>query len=114
MANNPNATDNLKPFVKGDPRINRHGRPKNFDALRKLAQLIGNELTNVKGVEMSRVEKELREWLDSRNPTLKKSFIEIGYGKVPDEVEVKSDNKITLRVVYDDKNGIQGDVKSEQ
>jgi hypothetical protein len=103
---------NLIPFVKGDPRCHRLGRPKNFVALRKLVQMIGSEPTNWKGEEMSRVEKELREWLDSRNPTLKKSFIEIGYGKVPDEVEVKSDNKITLRVVYDDKNGIQG--KSEQ
>ena len=33
----------LKPFVKGDPRINRKGRPKSFDALRSLAQEIAHE-----------------------------------------------------------------------
>lgn len=27
MANNPKHKDNLKPFKKGDPRINRSGRP---------------------------------------------------------------------------------------
>ena len=35
---------NLKPFQKGDdPRRNRNGRPKSFDALRKLAQQVATE-----------------------------------------------------------------------
>ncbi len=33
-----------KPFVKGDPRINRHGRPVTFDTWRKLNQSILNEI----------------------------------------------------------------------
>ena len=32
--------ENLKPFVKGDKRINRNGRPKSFDALRRLAVFV--------------------------------------------------------------------------
>ena len=39
----------LKPFVKGDPRINRKGRPKSFDQLRSLAQQIAHEVAKAGG-----------------------------------------------------------------
>jgi hypothetical protein len=79
MANrNPTAS-----FTKGDPRINRKGRPKTFDKLRALAQAIatedggqdkdGNTLTNVEFI--------LRKMMKD-DPKL---FVEIAYGKVPVE-----------------------------
>src|SRR5216110_1850870 len=40
---NKSQTRGLKPFVAGDPRINRAGRPKFFDQLRKLAIAIACE-----------------------------------------------------------------------
>ena len=43
MPNNPRAVDNLIPFVKGDSRIWRKGRPKAFDAWRKLLVDLSNE-----------------------------------------------------------------------
>ena len=43
MANKPGT------FKKGDPRINRKGRPSNFDALRELALSIAHEVAQHKG-----------------------------------------------------------------
>ena len=75
----------LKPFVKGDPRINRHGRPRGFDQVRKLAQAIAHEeLTLSNGQKMSVVEAILRSWVVSKEPMLQIRFMEIAFGKVPD------------------------------
>ena len=46
----------------------------------------------------------LRQWAQSKNPQLQKGFLEIAYGKVPDNLEIQSDGTIILKVVYDDKN----------
>ena len=93
MANN----SNLKPFVKGDPRINRKGRPKSFDALRALAQMIAQEVIEGReGSKMSRVELILRSWSTSGNPQLAGRFMEIAYGKVPEEMKVQGDVKVLL------------------
>lgn len=91
MANN----QNLKPFKKGDPRINRKGRPKNFDALRALTQQIAHEVPETKGkplvIDGHRVtvtEAILRKWASSKDPRLQRAFMEYAYGKVPDKHEV--------------------------
>ena len=89
-----------KGFVKGDPRINRKGRPKSFDALRELAQQIAHEeaLSNgnpvvINGHVATVAEMILRQWAASKNPQLVKAFIEIAFGKVPDKVDITSDGK---------------------
>jgi len=94
-----NTGDNRPPnkgqFKKGDARINRKGRPRSFDALRELAQQIANEpIVSADGqTKMSRVEMVMRSWALSKNYQLQRAFIEIAYGKVPDELDIKSDGE---------------------
>lgn len=82
-----------KPFVKGDPRINRSGRPKSFDQLRSLAQEIAHEVAISKekpvvinGKTVTVTEVIMRQWAQSKNPRLQQKFIEVAYGKTPEQV----------------------------
>lgn len=81
-------------FIKGDPRINRKGRPKSFDALRTLAQQIAHEqakdktgapiVVNGRGATVAEV--ILRQWAGDRK--MQQLFIEVAFGKVPIRQEV--------------------------
>jgi hypothetical protein len=82
-----------KGFTKGDPRINRKGRPKTFDALRSLAQEIAHETIKengqpilIDGREITVAEAILRQWASSIEPRLQVKFVEVAFGKVPDEI----------------------------
>ena len=101
-----------KPFVKGDPRINRKGRPRSFDALRELAQEIAHETAKsggaevvIEGHKVTVSEAILRGWAMSKNPQLQRAFIEVAFGKVPDITQLIGDknNAIIIHVKYDDK-----------
>lgn len=85
-----------KGFRKGDPRINRKGRPRAFDALRALAQMISHEPVIVGDRKMTVVEVILRQWAQSRNPKLQQLFIEVAYGKVPDRIEMTGDYSLVI------------------
>ena len=100
-------------FKKGDPRINRKGRPKSFDALRELAQQIAHETAQkdgqplvIEGHKVTVAEAILRKWVQSGNPQLQRAFIEIAFGKVPDEVlhGNRDDKALEVRLVKDDQN----------
>jgi hypothetical protein len=75
-------------FVKGDPRINRHGRPRSFDAVRAIFQAVSHEqIKDKSGNTFSVIEAIARKWATSSEPTLQKAFVEYCYGKVPDKLE---------------------------
>ena len=78
------------PFRKGDPRINRKGRPKSFDQLRSLAQEIAHEAAKqggqpvvIDGHTVTVTEAIMRQWAMSKDPRLQQKFIEVAYGQVP-------------------------------
>jgi hypothetical protein len=88
-----------KGFVKGDKRINRKGRPKSFDELRKLAQQIAHEAIIKNDTKVTRVEIIMRSWAQSKDPRLVQAFIAYAYGKPPDEVNLSGEVKTKSTVI---------------
>ena len=84
-----------KPFVKGDKRINRNGRPKTFDALKAMALAIAHEtIENKYGDRTTVTNAILRKWAASSDFLAQRHFIEIAYGKVPDIITGSINGKI--------------------
>lgn len=85
---------NLKPFVKGDMRINRKGRPKDFAKLRALAVEMASEQAVDKNGEpillhgrpVTNAQLVLYQWLTDKKH--QKDFIEIAFGKVPQAMDI--------------------------
>lgn len=87
-------------FQKKDPRINRKGRPRDFDALRELAQQIAHEAVNIGDKKITVTEAILRQWAQSKNPQLQKGFLEIAFGKVPDNMQIGGNgDAIIIRLI---------------
>jgi hypothetical protein len=90
-----------RPFEPGDKRINRTGRPKTFDELRRTADMIASEMVPGPNGEMiSRGELLLRSWIKSKNPLLQRAFIEYWVGKVPDRIDATLEPRTVLRLYY--------------
>ena len=98
------------PFVKGDKRINRKGRPKNFDALRKLAQQISHEAIKTEdGETITVIEDLLCKLAKSADVRAQMEFIEIAFGNAPQPVEVSGKGGDAIQVHFVDyRAGLNG------
>ena len=85
-----------KPFTKNDSRINKRGRPKSFDQLRALAQMVANEAIDTPAGRMTRVEAALRELI----VTDSKLFLEIAFGKVPQPKDDISTEPLRIKIEH--------------
>lgn len=106
---------NPSAFVKGDPRINRKGRPKTHDALRKMIQEVLNEEVEVvvpsanareakkgktKTVLMTRLEQMIQNMVFSTAAGDHDNLLKHGFGEPPKEVQ--HGGAVTLTVRYDE------------
>lgn len=95
---------NLVPFVKGDKRCNRKGRPKSFDALRKLAiKIAGETIPGANGDDITRIEAMLRVLTSSKAPADRALFLAYAFGKPKDEVDITTGgDKIVIKLIKDE------------
>jgi hypothetical protein len=105
----PPNPQNLKPFVKGDPRIWRGGRPKSFPALQELAQQIAHETAKaggsdvvIDGHKVTVTEAVLRQWFQSKDFQKQRAAMEIAFGKVPQALEVSGPRQGPIVVRWDE------------
>lgn len=100
---NPKGTpENLKPFTKKDPRINRKGRPKSFDKLRQLAQQIAHEPAKDKAGNpivindkiVTQIEAMMRQMI--KDPKDRRLFLEYAFGKPKEEIDLSVIEKKVL------------------
>jgi hypothetical protein len=93
-----------RPFTKGDPRINRKGRPRTFDQLRKLAISILNEPAKgadgqpvvIDGHIATNAEIILRSAM--KHPHFARWLMEVAFGKPPERIEVTGREGAPLKV----------------
>ncbi len=79
-------------FVKGDPRINRTGRPKNINLLREIFEARANKnIADFMRPDTNCIEAIADDWLNSSDYKKQRAALEIIFGKLEHEPEKEPD-----------------------
>ena len=99
------AKEDLIPFTKGDPRINRNGRPRVLPELKEvLNEILSEEITNQKGEKATRLEAILR----TLNAKAQKGDIRAiqevldrAFGKAKSSAEMEENNSPVNKIIVE-------------
>lgn len=81
-----------KPFEKGDPRINRKGRPKKLPKLDELlAEVLGD--TEDGKTQAQRILEAMRRKANSGDVKAAQLLLDRGWGKVKEHVDITTDGE---------------------
>jgi len=79
-------------FVKGDPRINRKGRPKNITLLRAIFEARADKnIADFMRPDTNCIEAIADDWLNSSDYRKQRAALEIIFGKLEHEPEKEPD-----------------------
>lgn len=85
-----------KPFTKGDPRINRKGRPKKGEAFAEYVRAFMEAEDEQRGTIVAEMMEIAVKRARAGNFQFWEQLVNRAYGKVPDKVEINQEEKPDL------------------